>query len=265
MKIGVRFYFLSCIAAASLAAAQSIEVLTLRYRTAEDVLPLVRPFVETGGAVTGHGNQLFLRASATNRKQIEQLLTQLDRAPRQLVIAVRQSRASESSERHVGVDGSVTVTTRTVTRSGAITARDDHSVGTRSAEQSIRVLEGGRATIAIGTAVPFTFRRWLPQPGDAWIATDQTVFYEAITGFVVRPQLAGDVVTLEIMPEEAELRAGAVETARLATQIRMRLGEWVSVSGADVRSSEAAGGLFSTGREVLSTQRGVWVKVEEAK
>jgi type II secretory pathway component GspD/PulD (secretin) len=271
MKIGVRFQFLRFqflavgLTIAALAAAQSIEVLSLRYRTAEDVLPLLRPFVEPGGAITGQGNQLFVRVSPANRKQLEQMLAQLDRAPRQLVISVRQDRAGESSERSAGADGSVTITTRAITGSGTLTARDDRTIGTRNAEQTIRVLEGGRASIAMGTAVPFTFRRWLPQPGGAWVATDQTVFYEAITGFQVRPQLAGDVVTLEIAPEDATLRGGTIDNARLATQVQVRLGEWVSLGGADTRAESSQRGLLSAGRDAQSTQRGVWVKVEEVK
>ena len=245
--------------------AQPIELLTLRYRTADDVLPLLRPFIEPGGALTGQGNQLFIRTSAANRRQIEQLLAQLDRAPKQLLISVRQDRASESSERRVGADGTVTITTRGVTGSGTIGARDERSIGTRNAEQTIRVIEGGRATITMGTAVPFSFRRWLPQADGGWVVTSDTVFYEAITGFQVRPQVAGDVVTLDITPEDAAPQGATTERTRLSTQVQVRLGEWAALGGADARSTATASGLMSTGREAQTSQRGVWVKVEEAK
>jgi hypothetical protein len=258
--------FLMLMTAAPIAVrAQPIDVISLRYRTADDVLPLLRPFVEPGGALTGQGNQLFMRVSPANRRQIEQMLAQLDRAPKQLLITVRQDRASESSERRVGADGSVTITTRGVTGSGTLAARDDRSIGTRNAEQSVRVIEGGRATIAMGAAVPFTFRRWLPQAGGGWIVTGDTVFYEAITGFQVRPQVAGDVVTLEITPEDAALHGMSAERVRVATQVQVRLGEWVALGGADARSSSAQTGLLSAGNELRSSQRGVWVKVDEVK
>lgn len=264
-----RILFTALVLAATGARAQSIDVLTLRYRTADDVLPLLRPFVEPGGALTGQGNQLFIRASAANRRQIEQMLAQLDRAPKQLLISVRQDRASESAERRVGADGSVTITTRGFPgnsgASGTLTARDERSVRTRHAEQTIRVIEGGRATITMGAAVPFTFRRWLPQPGGGWVVTGDTVFYEAVTGFQVRPQVAGDLVTLEITPEESAPGGPGIERTRIATLVQVRVGEWATLGGADARSNSTQSGMLSSGNEVQTSQRGVWVKVEEVK
>ena len=250
--------------AAAAAQAQSIELLTLRYRTAADVLPVLQPLVEPGGALTGQGNQLFLRASPTNRRQIEQVLAQLDRPPRQLLISVRQDRADESQSREIGVDGRAVITNRGITGSGVVGARDDRNVGTRNSEQSVRVLEGGRAGIAMGAAVPFSFRRWLPQANGGWVVTDQTVFYEALTGFDVRVQLAGDVATLDITPQDAVVQSGQIERTRVATQVQVRLGEWVSIGGADARSSASSSGLLSSGSSAQTSTRGVWVRVQAA-
>jgi type II secretory pathway component HofQ len=252
----------------ALTLAQPIEVLTLRHRTADQMLPLLQPLVEPGGALTGTGNQLFLRASPGNAVQIRRLLEQLDRAPRQLLITVRQDRAGESAERSVGADGSVTITTRRsatqIGGSGTVEARDARSVGTRSAEQTLRVLEGARAYITMGTAVPFTFRRWLRQPGGGWVVTQDTVFVEAVTGFYVQPQVSGDLVTLDITPEDATLRGATVEQTRLATRVQVRLGEWVALGGADLQSSSQYGGMLSGGQDSRAAQRGVWVRVDEA-
>ncbi len=245
--------------------AQSIEILTLRYRRAEDVLPLLRPFIEPGGALTGQGNQLFIRTSSANRRQIEQMLVQLDRAPRQLLISVRQDRAAESTERQLSGSGSVTYSTRTITGRGVVNARDERTVGTRNLEQTVRVLEGASARLTMGVAVPFTFRRWLPQADGGWIDTRQTVFYEALTGFQVRPTLAGDLVTLEITPEESTVQGTTPERMRVATHVQVRLGEWVALGGADARSEQTTSGLLSQGTEAHTSQRGVWVKVERAE
>lgn len=247
--------------------AQDIDILTLRYRRAEDVLPLLRPFIEPGGAITGQGNQLFIRASSPNRRQIEQMLAQLDRAPRQLLISVRQDRALDSADRQVGAKGSVTYSTRGVTGQGTLSARDERTVGTRNLEQSVRVIEGGRATLTMGVAVPFTFRRWLPQSDGGWIDTQQTVYYDALSGFDVRPTLSGDVVTLEITPEESTLSGSGrnPEHMRVATQVQVRLGEWVALGGADTRAETSTRGLLSQSASTQSGQRGVWVKVELAE
>ena len=254
--------------AARQARAQEIEILSLRYRTADQILPLLQPLVEPGGALTGEGSQLFLRASRANAQHIKHVLATLDRAPRQLVITVRQSRDSEDSSRQVNADGSVTISNRQVQGSVGVDARGARTTSTRSAEQSIRVLEGGRAYITMGAAVPFTFQQWRPQPGGSWMVTDNTVFYEALTGFYVQPQVAGNAVTLDIAPEDAAIVGGTLDRARLATRVQTRLGEWTAVGGADASSATAQigvqTGVVSGGREVQASQRGVWVKVDEA-
>ncbi len=48
-------------------AQQQLEIIDLKSRTAEQVLPQLRPFVEPGGTLSGMNNKIFIRASAANR------------------------------------------------------------------------------------------------------------------------------------------------------------------------------------------------------
>jgi hypothetical protein len=245
------------------ARAQEIEVIALRHRTAEQVLPLLRPFVDAGGALTGQGYQLFLRTTPSNARQIRQMLASLDRAPRQLVISVRQDRDGESASRSIGADGSVTTTNRRVHGNVGIEAHDTRTIGTTGATQTIRVLEGGRASIAIGTAIPMSFRQFVVTP-HGLTEMRGTVFYDAVTGFHAQPQVAGDQVTIELSPEQTTLTATGTERAQLSTIVRGRLGEWIAVGGADVRSDSQTSGVLSSGQQSASQSRGVWLKVDEA-
>jgi hypothetical protein len=252
---------LGLLAAAPLAAAiaQAIEVIDLRFRTADQVLPVLQPLVESGGALSGQGNQLFLRTSRANATQIRQVLATLDRPPRQLQIRVRQDLLQEGSSQQRNADGSVTITSRRSYGSANIDMRDGVSRSTRGAEQTLRVLEGGRAYVVMGTAVPFTFRHWVRGPGGNWTGTQQTTYYEALSGFYVQPQVAGNVVTLDIAPENAQISASGIDQARLATQVQVRLGEWTAIGGAEVRSDIAGAGTTAAS----ASQRGVWVMVED--
>ena len=89
-----------------------IEVIDLRFRTADQVLPVLQPLLEPGGALSGQGSQLFLRTSRANAAQIRQVLATLDRPPRQLEIRVRQDMLREGSSQQRNADGSVTITSR---------------------------------------------------------------------------------------------------------------------------------------------------------
>lgn len=247
------------------ARAQSLQIIDLRHRPAEDLLPLLQPFVEPGGALSGRGSQLFLRASPANARQILDLLATLDRAPRQLLITVRQDRDSEESRRALRADGSVVIDSRrgSVGSSGAVTIESSNSRTTtsRNTGQSIRVLEGGRATLSIGTAIPFTFRQYVAGP-QGLTALDTTTYYEAVTGFAVRPLLAGEVVTLELAPVDTTISARGPERAQLMTRVQGRLGEWIAVGDADLREQAQRRGSSGTDTRLATSSRGVWVKVE---
>lgn len=105
--------------AASVSFAQgAIEVISLRHRTAEQVIPVLRPLLEPGGALSGQGNQLIVRTSPENLAQLRQVLDSIDRPQRRLMISVRFDNSRSASDQRVA--------------------------------QQVQVLEGGEAQIFTG-------------------------------------------------------------------------------------------------------------------
>src|SRR5688572_28781505 len=80
---------IGCFLAAGL-AAQSLQVIDLKYRTAAEVIPVLQPLLESGGALTGQDYKLFVRASSANVAQLRKALAEIDRQPRQFLVAVRR-------------------------------------------------------------------------------------------------------------------------------------------------------------------------------
>src|SRR5688572_26746252 len=93
MVIGMRLsIFIVCFLFATTVFAQSqLEIIKLKYRSAEQVLPQVTPFVESTGTITGSGYQIFLRASSRNREQIKEIIHSFDMPLRRLMITVKQN------------------------------------------------------------------------------------------------------------------------------------------------------------------------------
>ncbi len=242
--------------------AQEIEIIALRYRRAEELLPLLRPFVAPGGALTGQGHQLFLRTSPANAREIRQLLETLDRAPRELLITVRQDRADTRVEQHAGARGSVTVGSAGISGGLQVEAGNARTVNSGGSEQRIRVLEGGRAYLALGTAVPLAFRRFVVTP-QGLTEVGGTVYYEAVTGFHAQAQVSGEMVTIELVPVQSEVTAGGVERAQLSTTVRGRLGEWIADGDVDLRSDREERSVLAAQSRAQSGRHAVWLKVEE--
>jgi len=263
-------------------AQQQIEIINLRSRTADQVLPQLRPFVEPGGTLSGMNNQIFLRASDANRRQIKELLAAIDRPPRRLVISVRQDADTTSVARGGEVSGRVSSgdvrveSRRTIVGGAGVEVRrgddvvrgqvyDTRSTGAERVAQQVQVVEGGRAFINVGTSVPVPLREVVMGPGGA-VVSESVVYRDIGTGFYAEPQLAGDNVTLTISPTHdtpGRYGPGSANIQRLTTTVSGRLGEWIDLGGSvEERSGESSGILRQSSRSG-STGRRVQLRVED--
>src|SRR3990172_10330666 len=121
--------------ATGVARADDVEVIELRYRTADQLLPPRRPLVEPGGALRGMQSTLVIRASRANIAQLRQVIATLDGMPRRVLISVRQDAAGSFDSRDVRVSGTVAGGDARVgvnepprrESGGSISARDPHA------------------------------------------------------------------------------------------------------------------------------------------
>lgn len=239
-------------------AQERLEVIPLHWRSAEQVIPLVKPLVGPDGVVTGMQNKLIVRTTPERLAQIRQLIASLDSAPRRLLITVRMGGTASGDEAGGAVSG-------TVGPGGRVEARvwSSRDQTERRDEQRIQVLEGNRAFIRTGVSVPY---RTQVVTRDAWgrtVVQESTDFRDVDTGFDVVPRLAGDQVLLDIHPRRSRLVDGqgvAVEAA--ATTVSGRLGEWIELGGVTAGAvGDGRGIAYATrGREAREAR--IAVKVE---
>jgi len=242
----------SCFAAIALGAAsawaqQQMEIIPLRHRSLQQVLPALRPLLEPGGVLTGSSNQLIVRASARNIEQLRAALAGIDTPLRRLLISVRFADVSEIHDREIAAGG--------VLRPGGsrieLRARGSDAAADDRVDQRVQVIEGGRAFIALGQSRPLG--------GEAPAVQDLS------TGIAVVPHLAGSRVILDVSPQRESPAAspGGVRFERVATTVTARLGEWVELgSASSVRSAES-GSMVSSGLRRGASGSGIWLKVEE--
>ena len=268
MKIALRF--LSTVVLAlwvGLVFGQALEIIELRSKNADEVLPALMPLVEPGGTLTGMNNQLFLRASPRNREEIRRVIASLDRPTRRLIIRVAQQRQSEDSTSGIEGSGSVTLGS---TRRAEAQARvwDTRSVRGDQAAQMVQTVEGGRAFIQVGRSLAVPMRQMLLTPGGA-IVQEGVVYRDIGSGFYATPRLNGNRVTLEISQQTEQFDPaygrGAVQSQRLATTVSGQLGEWIVLGGSGRQATGQQAGTFSVGTGDARDHRAIWLKVEEAE
>lgn len=267
MKTALKCLFTAVLALwFGLAAAQTLEVIELRGKSAEEVLPALLPLVEPGGTLTGIDNQLFLKASPKNRAEIKRALAAIDKPARRLVIRVALDRVAEEGAR--GAQGSSSVTLGSTRRAqGQASVWDTRSVRAERGAQMVQTVEGGRAFIQVGRSLAVPMRQMILTPGGA-VVNETTVFRDLGSGFHATPRLNGERVTLEIsqQAESVDYRTpGGVNSQRLATTVSGRLGEWIELGGSGKHAAGEQSGAFSVGTGDVRENRSIWLKVEEAE
>jgi len=242
---------------AAAALAQSLEVIELKNRSAQEIIPAIQPLIAPGGAVSGQDYTLFVRTTSSNLAEIRRIVAQLDRAQRQLLVSVRTATRQEIEREGVSVSGELSTRGARARVSGT----DSNTQIERGGIASVAVLEGNAAMIDNGSSVPIVTAVIGAGGRRPWVGA-QTEYRDLPNGFLVTPRVAGETVILDIEQRSDALRGGHIETQRVQTQVSGRLGEWISLGG--VRSSSATDqrGIAGRNYSTHADDRGVWVKVE---
>lgn len=247
----------------SLAWGQGLEIIDLRHRSAEQLLPQLAPFVEPGGALSGVNHKLFLRASRRNQAEIRDLVAALDTPLRRLMISVRQDGSDRGSEQSGGISGRVVIGGGAPVIGGRGHLSRSDSSSRRNVAQQVQTIDGGRAAILVGQSFFLPLRQVVLTPTGV-IVSESLVQRDLGTGFVAVPRLNGDRVTLEISPRDDTPGPlpGSVNTQRLVTTVSGRLGEWIELGGSAGEQSGNTAGIAGYGTQSASRQRRLLLKVD---
>lgn len=267
------------------AGAMKLEMITLNYRSVDDIIPIIRPLLAEGGTVTGSGDQLILKTTPDNLAEVRQVLSSIDRAPRRLLITVTQDIQGEINRREHGLsgdyrEGDVSLSagdTRGTRRGVTITAGDEdenniryRNLSTRSNLDDsntfqVQTLEGKAAFVQSGQQVPIANRNTYVTHGNI-VVQDTIDYHDVSSGFYVLPRLSGDRVTLHVSPKLSRVQpnqAAIFEVQNAETTVSGRLGEWLQIGGIVQHFRRSNGEILGSTRQTGQEQRSIFVKVEE--
>ncbi|MHB8745498.1 MAG: secretin N-terminal domain-containing protein [Gammaproteobacteria bacterium] len=277
-------WLLFCCTSPITIAANSLEVIPLKHRSAAEVIPVLRPFLDPQGALTGTGYQLIVRTTPENLVQLRDILKRIDTAPRRLMITVKQSSDGSDADTESQLSGRAQLGSGTSinspdrSRDGANIEYRDHNTRLRARTlntqsrnadadtQQVQALEGHEALIQIGQSVP-VLERSISNYGGGTVE-DQLAYKDVLRGFYVLPRINGDQVTLDISPQHDTLsqrQGGAIDVQRLHTTVSGRLGEWLEIGGGGREENRQQNDYTRNARTARREQRRVLVKVEEIR
>ena len=262
-----------------------LEMIKLNFRTAEEIIPILRPMIVEGGSVTGVGDQLILKTTPGNFSEIQQILNNIDLAPRRLLITVKQdiegqvnrSRQDISGEYNTGNVGVNVGRRQGSDRGVSVTARDNdgnnvryRNLSTRSDlddnnTYQVQTLDGKAAFVQSGQQVPIANRNAYVVNGNI-VVQDTIDYHDVSSGFYVLPRVSGDVVTLKVSPQLARVQpnqAAIFDVQNAETTISGKLGQWLQIGGIVQQFNTSDREILGSSRRQGQQERSIFVKVEE--
>ena len=251
--------------------AASLTTIQLNNRPAEEVVPIVKPFLGTGEKITGSGYKLFLQASPATVEQVREIVDAVDVGAKQLQISVFQGSKRKlrelSASGHLQFDdGNVSIGVGDGNSSGAgnigfnngnlsagASATDSRLNQQNNPVHRLRVTDGTEAFIQTGSQVAYN-------SGD-----NGTAYKDVTTGFYVLPRIHGDNVTLQVRPFKNSLGSsgsGIIETQSANTVITGRVGEWLRIGGISEYSSQTQSSGASSSSSSSKRKDRIWIRAD---
>lgn len=260
---------------AGAAARSQLTTIALQQRPAADVAQVLQPLLGPQESVVGDGFTLILNVEPARLEQLRATVAELDRAPRQLRITVRQQVFAEDRMNAAG--GSADLGDRHArvivsppdagsgaqARYGGIGVYGSDAQGRQrdTGEQTVLALDGRPARIAVGLSAPFDSAC----DDDYGGRRTCTEYRDVSTGFEVVARLAGGGVTLDISPQSERLTDGGVMTFQVAqTQLHGPLGQWLELGGEVTTSGESERGVLASTARTGRSARRIAIKVDLA-
>ena len=246
------------------AASDKIDIIPLKNRTAEEIMPLIRPMLDAQEALSGTGFQLIVRASPARQQEIRSLVSQLDQAIQQLRISVRRAAQEEIERERAQANVNLGVAGGEVEARGRAIVRSTRDKSGERNNYQVTTMEGTPAFINTGEAFPVPTQSGQVINGQ-WVVTQGMEYQQLNSGFYALARTQGDTVTIDISPQREVLDphgSGRIQSTSLVTSVRGRLGEWLELGGTSQQRTTQGGGLFRSTRSKDDTQQTLWLKVD---
>ena len=278
------------ISATASAQDLDLDIIDLKHRTADEVIPIIKPFLIPEATVTSRGYKLIVKSTTANLKQIREIIEEVDAALKQLQITVSIGHHSEQVENKTQAelmaqvqddDSQVQVQAGDVPGSGSTGAIVRGEVKTDKTEvkakvktkrvttsrhkpvnQTIRSVEGRWATIQTGQSIPIIERTRNPDG-----TVTQTVRYRGATsGFKVLPRIQpNNKVALYIRPFQTTVSpqgGGRFDIQNMETNVVGDLGEWIPLGSLNELSVGKVNTNVTSTRSRTERRDSVFVKID---
>jgi hypothetical protein len=244
--------------------ADEMQVFDLKGATPQELIPLVKPFVGADGTVTGMHNQLIVRTSAERMVEVRKIIEEFDRAPRRLLVHVRDKApsAGESSRMELSVN---TPRLRIgESNKSRLNVKRHSTERVESNQRTLQTIEGQPTLISSGISRPQVIHGgYLMGPRGGGYQTH--IDYRNIeSGFYATVHLVGDRVRIEITTQKQSPVSSSSVINQQATRnvVSGQIGEWLLLASTQSQRQLDSTGIGAHATTESNQQSVIWVMVE---
>ncbi len=264
-------------------AEEQVSEIYETYMPADKLVPVLQPMLGVNDKITAYRNKLLVKAPASRQEKLLEMLQEIDRPLRNLLISVRYSNqisdqinrnsadiqyqdarkgvriggeeadAGDNIVVYKGSSRDSRIQTRVVTREHFSTRNDNVT-------QQIRVMEGQQGFLQIGEERPETRYVFL-NPYGGGMGTE----YRSVgNGVYVIPQIVKDKVRLELYTTNQRRTPGnqqQVETTEAQSVLLVEPDVWTPFAGTSVQSNSSGDSFTASTRNLKQGNQGLELKV----
>lgn len=262
-----RFFILTALTCYFALAHAATEVIELNFRMTDSLLPVAHSVLGNEGRATAYGKQLIVNASQEKIDELRSVLSKIDTQPRRLLISVdtrgqhNHSQQGYQAQGHVsGRHGDITFGQDGLNGRNQVRIIDNSTHNRNGSLQSVQTLEGSAALVQIGQDIP----QRSTQYGQYGQIHERTEYRAVNQGFYVTATLVGDQVQIEIDQhnDRRSHQPGVINTQNTSSQVSGRLGEWISVSGAQSHGADRQNGWIQKRYSTAQENNQLQIKVD---
>lgn len=264
--------------------AISFEIISLRYQSAEQLIPILKPLLDQDSVITGTGYKLIVKTSPQQLEKIRQLVQQLDTPVQQLIISVshdqnilkqreRKSLAGHIRNNHADIaigqrrnQGGLTVKLKNNGSQIQANINQQKIQSQYNISQQVRILSGNSAFIQTSKYV-LVPQQQLIINGRKTTVSRSVQYQDVSTGFYVTPRVVGNQVSLEISAHRQKLqsrRFGHIDQLQVSTSVQGLLGEWIELGTVEEITNSSQSGILSRQSRTATDSQHIFVKVDTA-
>ena len=262
--------------------ADSLSIIQLKNRLAEEVIPIVEPMLGADDAISGQGFRIFLQSSPETLARVRDMVDVLDIPAKILQVSVFQGSDRDLGELGIGAnvqiekgdagvdigngrdnndDGGGSITYSTSGGSAGINSLSTQKSLRDNPIHQVRVKDGIEAYIETGERIPYFYGALKGRRGFG----GSIEYKDAISGFYVLPRIRGDNVILEVNPfKSSQSNAGGdnIDTQSAGTTVTGRIGEWILIGGVTEQLERAQSATGTTVATQSRRNTGIWIKAD---